>query len=38
MANNPHFTIGHWVESVPFRDEAAGQHFVEGYRKAGLPE
>jgi len=38
MASNPHFTIRHWVESQPFRDEAACQHFVDGYRKAGLPE
>jgi hypothetical protein len=38
MANNPHFTIRNWVESQAFRDEAACQHFVDGYRKAGLPE
>jgi len=38
MASNPHFTIHHWVESQRFRDEGACQHFVEGYRKAGLPE
>jgi tetratricopeptide (TPR) repeat protein len=38
MASNPHFTIQYWVETQAFRDEAACQHFVDGYRKAGLPE
>ena len=38
MASNPHFTIRHWIESQAFRDDAACQHFVDGYRKAGLPE
>jgi hypothetical protein len=38
MVSNPHFTIRQWDESQPFRDEAACQHFVDGYRKAGLPE
>jgi TolB-like protein len=38
MVSNPHFTIHHWVESQRFRDAAACQHFVDGYRKAGLPE
>ena len=38
MARNQHFTIRNWVESHPYRDEAACQHFVDGYRKAGLPE
>ena len=38
MVSNPHFTIHQWDESQPFRDEAACQHFVDGYRKAGLPE
>ena len=38
MASNQHFTIGNWVESVAFRDQAACQHLVDGYRKAGLPE
>lgn len=38
MTNNPHFTIHQWVESQPFRDAAACEHFVDGYRKAGLPE
>jgi tetratricopeptide (TPR) repeat protein len=38
LANNPHFTIRTWVETQGFRDGAACQHFVDGYRKAGLPE
>ena len=38
MANNPDFTIHDWVLLMPFQDETAGQHFVDGYRKAGLPE
>jgi TolB-like protein/class 3 adenylate cyclase len=38
MASSPHFTIGNWIESQPFRGQAACQHFVDGYRKAGLPE
>lgn len=38
MVSNPHFTIQRWIESLPFRDENAHQQFIEGYRKAGLPE
>src|SRR5262249_38978790 len=38
MANFPHFTISQWIQSVGFRDEAALQHFVDDYRKAGLPD
>jgi TolB-like protein/class 3 adenylate cyclase len=38
MMANPHFTIGDWAESQPFRSEEARQHFVDGYRKAGLPD
>jgi len=38
MMSSPHFTIHQWVESQQFRDEGACQHFVDGYRKAGLPE
>ena len=38
LLSNPHFTISHWVESMPFRDDAARDHFVDGFRKAGLPE
>src|SRR5262249_27393057 len=38
MVSTPHFTIRHWVESLPFRDKKPHQHFIDGYRKAGLPE
>jgi adenylate cyclase len=38
MLSNPHFTISHWVATQPSRDEATLEHFIEGYRKAGLPE
>lgn len=35
---HPHFTIGHWISSQPLRDASVRDHFVEGFRKAGLPE
>jgi TolB-like protein/Tfp pilus assembly protein PilF len=38
MASNRLFTIRHWASTQPFRDEAMREHFVDGYRKAGLPE
>lgn len=38
MINNPLFTISHWASTQPLRDEATRKHFVDGYRKAGLPE
>jgi TolB-like protein/class 3 adenylate cyclase len=38
MVSNPHFTISFWAASQPFRDEAMREHFVDGYRKAGLPD
>jgi len=40
MIHNPHFTISQWVATRPFRDESmrVRDHFVDGYRKAGLPE
>ena len=38
LIGNPHFTISHWVATQPFRDEATLAHFVDGFRKAGLPE
>lgn len=37
MASNPHFTIGKWIATQPFRDEAIRALFIEGYGKAGLP-
>lgn len=38
MAAYPHFTIGQWVATQPFRDLEMRDRFVDGYRKAGLPE
>ncbi len=38
LANNPHFTISSWASSQPFQNERMLEHFIEGYRKAGLPE
>jgi TolB-like protein/cytochrome c-type biogenesis protein CcmH/NrfG len=38
LVSNPHFTTRHWATTQPFRDAATLDHFVEGYRKAGLPE
>ena len=38
MIGNPHFTIGFWAKTQPARDQATLQHFIDGYRKAGLPE
>ena len=38
LVGNPDFTTGHWAATEPFRDTATLGHFVEGFRKAGLPE
>ena len=38
LVGNPDFTIRHWAATEPFRDAAVLAHFVDGYRKAGLPE
>jgi TolB-like protein/class 3 adenylate cyclase/Tfp pilus assembly protein PilF len=38
MAGNPDFRISTWVASHPFPDAAMRDHFVEAYRKAGLPD
>ncbi|MCV9966703.1 winged helix-turn-helix domain-containing protein [Pararhizobium sp. BT-229] len=38
LVGNPHFTTHHWAATEPFRDAATLDHFVEGFRKAGLPE
>ncbi|WP_442581891.1 hypothetical protein ACSBOB_07905 [Mesorhizobium sp. ASY16-5R] len=38
LVAHPHFTIGHWTNSQPLRDAAVRAHFVDGFRKAGLPE
>ena len=37
-ASNPNFTISFWAATQPIRDESVRQHFVDGYRKAGLPD
>jgi hypothetical protein len=38
MVSNPQFRISHWVAAQGFCDEAMRQHFIEGDRKAGLPD
>ncbi|MFZ1426678.1 MAG: winged helix-turn-helix domain-containing tetratricopeptide repeat protein [Geminicoccaceae bacterium] len=38
LVGNPHFTTRHWAMTEPFRDAATLEHFVDGFRKAGLPE
>ncbi|EJC79312.1 putative integral membrane protein [Rhizobium leguminosarum bv. trifolii WSM2297] len=38
LVANPHFSTHHWAETEPFRDARTREHFVDGYRKAGLPE
>jgi TolB-like protein len=38
LVANPSFSIRHWAETEPFRDAATLEHFVDGFRKAGLPE
>jgi hypothetical protein len=38
LASTPHFSICRWAATQPFRDAAALAHFVEGFRKAGLPD
>lgn len=37
LVGNPDFTIRHWAATEPFRDAAMLEHFVDGFRKAGLP-
>lgn len=37
LAGNPHFSTRHWAETEPFRDAATREHFVAGFREAGLP-
>jgi adenylate cyclase len=34
----PDFTISRWRHRPPYRDRAALEHFIEGLRKAGLPD
>jgi tetratricopeptide (TPR) repeat protein len=37
MSLIPHFSTGEWAKGQPFREERDRQHFIDGYRKAGLP-
>lgn len=38
LVGNRHFSTAYWVATEPFRDDATMQHFVDGFRKAGLPD
>lgn len=38
MLTDPNFTISRWIDLQPLRDDSTREHFVEGYRKAGLPD
>jgi TolB-like protein len=38
MRQTPNFTIGRWVKTLPVRNPSQLDHFIEGYRKAGLPD
>jgi hypothetical protein len=31
-------TISHWRDRPPYRDQAILDNFIEGMRKAGLPD
>ncbi|MBX5011037.1 winged helix-turn-helix domain-containing tetratricopeptide repeat protein [Rhizobium lentis] len=37
LVANPDFSTAHWAMTEPFRDPAPLEHFVDGFRKAGLP-
>jgi adenylate cyclase len=40
LLSSPHFTISRWLSAQPFRDEGKSvrDHFIDGYRRAGLPD
>lgn len=38
LVGNQEFSIRHWAAMEPFRDTGLRERFVEGFRKAGLPE
>jgi TolB-like protein/Flp pilus assembly protein TadD len=38
MRLHPEFTISRWRQRPPYRDQGVLEHFIEGLRKAGLPD
>ncbi|MHB2169920.1 winged helix-turn-helix domain-containing protein [Alsobacter sp. R-9] len=38
MRTHPAFRVKQWAQRHPFRRESDKQHFVDGYRMAGLPD
>jgi tetratricopeptide (TPR) repeat protein len=38
LALYPHFSSLEWARKQPFKRDSDRQHFLEGYRKAGLPD
>lgn len=38
MRLHPEFTIGRWRQRPPYRDIAILEHYIDGLRKAGLPD
>jgi tetratricopeptide (TPR) repeat protein len=38
LRSHPNFTIGRWRHRPPYRDRMVLERFVEGLRKAGLPD
>lgn len=38
MIGNPHWSISQWTATQPLRDNTVLDHFVSGFRAAGLPE
>jgi TolB-like protein/Tfp pilus assembly protein PilF len=38
LATYPHFSTAAWAKTQPFRNPKDLDHFMEGYRRAGLPE